>query len=443
MKFGIFTPIHKINPEHLGELVFSLEQQTNKDYLWCIVLNGEVKKEEISPILITLSKEVAKRTVLKTAEGHLTGNVGALKGLACSILIEEGCNILVELDYDDMLHELALEKLAYHSEFVNPEAVFFYSNFAHFGKDKNGEFESKTYSTYYGWHSKAHMNEKYFGNEVLRETVTFPESVQYMYRIESAPNHLRAFRAEPYRKIEYDNEIRLGDDHDLICRFYIEYGEDGFHKIDECLYYQRTHTENSSVVQNKEVQDQVELNYIRFSEKMFLKWANDNNFLTLDLGGRFNCPEGYKSVDLQDADYIVNLNEHSWPWAANSVGVLRAYHLLEHLDNPIHFFNETYRVLVPGGLLLIEVPSVRGVHAFADPTHKSFWSEENFRYYSDEKKARFIRPQFKGAFQNIRTKEYSWEDGTKCISSQLLALKDGFEQIVWGERLTGTNYIQK
>jgi len=154
----------------------------------------------------------------------------------------------------------------------------------------------------------------------------------------------------------------------------------------------------------------------------------------LDLGGRFDCPERYISVDLLDADVNCDLSQ-TWPFDDDSVGVLRAYHLIEHLPNPIHFFNEAYRVLAPGGLLLLEVPSMDGPGGVSDPTHRSFFNRRSFEYYTDERKARYIRPEYTGAFQLSRLNQYAWPDGVIVISVQMIALKGWYERNFCGEKL--------
>lgn len=438
---GIFTPVHKLNEENLAFLAKSLDLQYDKNFIWLLLLNGEAleKEKEIEEII----KEYAPTVNSSIRHSKTVANIGSLKGECCDILIDDHkVDILFELDYDDALRQDCIKVLLQEAE-DNPEAVFFFSNFAHFGINTKGEFESFTYGEFWGWKHRKTKNKTLFGDKELNEMLCFPGKVQYLYRIESAPNHFRAFRVEPYREINgYDKTLPVGDDHDLVCRFYKKFGDKGFKHIEKCLYYQRYDSSTTTHTQNGEIQTQVDKNYVKHSERMFKKWAKDNKLLCLDLGGRFNCPLGYKSVDLQDADFIVDLNKEWSAFPTDSVGVLRAYHLLEHLDDPIHFFNEAYRVLAPGGVLLIEVPSLRGPHAFADPTHKSFWTELNFDYYTNEAKARFIRPQYKGAFQVMRMKEYAWPDGTLCISAQLISLKGWYGDNHWGLKQTGSNFIQ-
>jgi len=61
-----------------------------------------------------------------------------------------------------------------------------------------------------------------------------------------------------------------------------------------------------------------------------------------------------------------------WPWADNSVTEAYAAHFVEHLDQyqRCHFFNELWRVLVPGGTCQIVTPHWASTRAYGDPTHK-------------------------------------------------------------------------
>ncbi len=80
-------------------------------------------------------------------------------------------------------------------------------------------------------------------------------------------------------------------------------------------------------------------------------------------------------------DVICDLNE-GIPYEAESADVILARHFLEHLSDPIKIMNEIWRVLRMGGEAHVIVPSTDGPGAFQDPTHKSFWNENSFLYYS-------------------------------------------------------------
>jgi glycosyltransferase involved in cell wall biosynthesis len=416
---SIFTPTN--NPKYLHQTFQSLKEQTFKDFEWVLVLNGEASEADI---LDYLAPSGIKYQIL---HADLSG-VGALKKHAC--MHAQG-DILLELDHDDLLVPTALEKV--NQAFEDPSVQFVYSNDAEF---RDGTWESKAYSEYWGWRSRPFF---YQGHE-LKEMIAWEPSPHMMRRIEWAPDHVRSFRKSAYEDVGgHDASLKLSDDHDLCCRFYLKYGAAGFRHIDECLYLYRLHDTNTCRLWNNEVQDQTLRNYLKYSRDMAIRGAKDQGLLLLDLGGRFNAWEGFTTVDLLDADIIADL-ESPWPWADNSVGVIRASHVFEHLKDPIHTMNEAYRVLAPGGWLFIDVPSTEGRGAWQDPTHKTFWNENSFLYYTNRDFARFIKPAYTGRFQNARTVTFyptQWEKDHQVpwVQADLIALKAPYDDRPVGEVL--------
>lgn len=421
MQFSVITPVHKINKRFLKECLSSLCEQTyNQPFQWVVVLNGEASEKNFNMFLKEFGS-VPEHITISAFHVETTGNVSMLKKLGCEYA---GGEVLVELDWDDILREDALARLA--SVYEDENIVFAYSNSAQFG-DMDWQATwgvDYPYSEFWGW---THREVEYKGHK-LYEMVAFPPTAHSMRRIEYAPNHVRTWRKDAYTEIGgHDTSIELGDDHDLVCRFYLKYGETAFYHIDECLYFYRKHSSNTCALRNAEVQEQTHNNYLKYIHALGERWADDHALRKLDFGGRFNSPEGYESVDLLDADVVMDLNE-DWQLEDNSVGVIRAYHILEHLKNPIHFFNEAYRVLAPGGFLFVEVPSTNGQGAWADPTHISFFNELAFKYYTDENHARFIRPQYKGRFQSAGLREWWWTyPNIPVVTTELICLKGDYE----------------
>lgn len=420
---SIITPVHAKANAFVKESYASLVAQTNQDWEWIIVTNsgGAVPK--------VIAKDPRVK-VYPLAGDDPTGQhnkIGRLKGYACE---KATGDIIVELDADDLLVPTALEEVT--SAFADSSVAMVYSNSAEF-RDKT--WEASTYSEYYGWQNRPFF---YQGHE-LKEMLAWPVSSQMMRQIFWAPNHIRAWRTGAYRALGgHDKEIKTGDDHDLCCRFYIAYGVRGIRHIDKCLYLYRLHGENSCVVFNGDVQTQTEKNYMKYSRAMAIRWAKDEGLAMLDLGGRINAWEGFKTVDLMDAEVITNL-EDRWPFEDNSVGVIRASHVFEHLKDPIHTMNEAFRVLAPGGWLFIEVPSTDGRGAFQDPTHVSFWNENSIWYYTKKAFSRFI-PKFVGRFQNSRTvtyfpSEFERVNNIPVVQSDLIALKGAYAKRPVGEVL--------
>lgn len=103
--------------------------------------------------------------------------------------------------------------------------------------------------------------------------------------------------------------------------------------------------------------------------------------LKLDFGCGKNPREGFEGVDSRDfgQPHTVDLRE-AWPWKDGSVEEAHASHFIEHLTGPerIHFINELYRVLIPGGKCQVVTPHWASCRAYGDLTHQwppvsEFW----------------------------------------------------------------------
>ena len=95
--------------------------------------------------------------------------------------------------------------------------------------------------------------------------------------------------------------------------------------------------------------------------------------LRLDLGCGRNPRSGYIGVDLRDYGQTVVADLRApWPWADDSVEDVHCSHFLEHLTavERMHFVNELYRVLVPGGSCRLIVPHWASAIAYGDLTHQ-------------------------------------------------------------------------
>src|SRR6478672_3176660 len=99
--------------------------------------------------------------------------------------------------------------------------------------------------------------------------------------------------------------------------------------------------------------------------------------IKLNLGCGPHIADGYVNVDivpLPGVDLVADLDE-PWPWPDGSVAEILASHLFEHVDKPLLFMAEAWRVLADDGILDIRVPYYRHIFAFTDPTHKRFCTE--------------------------------------------------------------------
>ena len=82
------------------------------------------------------------------------------------------------------------------------------------------------------------------------------------------------------------------------------------------------------------------------------------------------------TLDLRDADVNHDLDELPYPFRDEAFDEVHAYEVLEHCgsqgDGEFFFgqFNEFYRILKPGGFMVITVPMWNSEVAFGVPDHK-------------------------------------------------------------------------
>lgn len=399
---SVFTPTY--TNQFLDETYQSLLEQTYTDWEWILVRNNGCPELHFDDPRVKIFNAP-----------HLPPWVGALKAEAC--LFCSG-DILFEMDHDDLLTPDALAEVA--KAFEDPEIGFVYCNTVHATGDfgKINRFDER-----FGWKYRV---VDYKGHE-LDEHISFEPTPESISRIWFAPNHLRAFRANIYRAIGgYNTQMRILDDLDLMCRLY---QVTKFHHIDKGLYIYRVHGNNTWLKNNAEIQDNVYRIYDQYVEALAETWATRSNLLKVELGGRMAAKAGFTTVDLKESDIICDLNQ-PWPFEDNSVGVIRAYDVFEHLKDPLFTMKELSRVLAPGGWAFIQVPSTDGRGAFQDPTHVSFWNINSFKYYTEEGMAKYIDTPVR--FQAPRLYDTPPNgDNVVWTRAHLLSLKNGYRPCGW------------
>lgn len=117
----------------------------------------------------------------------------------------------------------------------------------------------------------------------------------------------------------------------------------------------------------------------------------EKTLIKLDLGCGPNPKDGFTGVDsiaFNDKVTKFDLRQGPWPWETDSVSEAHCSHFLEHLTNfdgkweRTLFFNELYRIMVPGGKCTLIIPHWASIRYYGDPTHKEPFSEMGF-YYLD------------------------------------------------------------
>lgn len=367
MKISMFTPTHKL--DLLDRLYNSIKKQTYSNWEWVIILNN-------GPKIGQISEEIAKDERVKIYECNDSSNIGFLKRYAAGKCTGE---VVMELDHDDELFPNALEECA-NAYQEDPSIDFVYSNCC----DVRENYEPRYFGVEWGWINRPAK----YKNLDLIETVSFEPDPRSLSKIWYAPNHFRSWKKSFYDLIGgHDPKLDVLDDQDIMCRTYIS-GK--MKHIDKPLYVYHIHSGNTCYGEkNAKIQEMTLVLHDKYIYPMAEKWADVNNLRKIDLCGGFSKPAGYESIDLAGADITWNLNE-KWPFADNSVGVLRAHDALEHLKDPIHVMKEAYRCLAPNGWFLTQTPSTDGRGAFQDPTHISFWNSNSFWYYTKAEQAKYI-----------------------------------------------------
>jgi SAM-dependent methyltransferase len=104
----------------------------------------------------------------------------------------------------------------------------------------------------------------------------------------------------------------------------------------------------------------------------------------LNLGCGPDIHEGYINADivpLPGVDVVCDLDQ-PWPWKDSAASEVVACHVFEHVNDPVLFMAEAWRVLAPDGVLVIMTPHYLHRYAFTDPTHKRFCTELTWDYWT-------------------------------------------------------------
>ncbi|HXI18997.1 MAG TPA: methyltransferase domain-containing protein [Chloroflexota bacterium] len=107
--------------------------------------------------------------------------------------------------------------------------------------------------------------------------------------------------------------------------------------------------------------------------------------VALDLGcGRRAKPGaiGVDGVALPGVHVVARLGEGHLPFRSGAAHTIYALNVLEHLDDLPAVMAEIWRALASGGRLVVEVPYFSSVSAFADPTHRRWFTYTTFEHFA-------------------------------------------------------------
>lgn len=87
------------------------------------------------------------------------------------------------------------------------------------------------------------------------------------------------------------------------------------------------------------------------------------------------------SAKLPSVDLVHDLNTVPWPLPADRFERIFATDLIEHLDDPVVFLEECWRVASTDGVVLIQTVEGGSHNHYTDPTHKRGFTLESFDYF--------------------------------------------------------------
>ena len=413
MKFSLITPEHSPeNIPYLLELYHTIQEQTYTNWEWVLYLNGKCQIDHI-PDSIRRNDKVKIFTATE-----VNVNVGAVKNRAFNLATGD---ILIEMDHDDLLTADCLTEL--HKAYQDESVGFVYSDSA----TLHMQDEFVPYNEHFGW---TYREFDWKGKKLIAMNSFEPSSHSLGY-IWYAPDHVRSWRKSVYQQVGGHNpELSICDDHELCIRTYLA---TKMVRIPKVLYIYRITGNNTFLERNAAIQVKTVELFRQYAQKLAEKDAKDKGLLMVDIGGGLNPYPDYVSVDLRkDADIVHDLND-GIPLTDNTVGVLNASHILEHLTDKTKIMAEIHRVLAPGGWAFIQIPSTDGRGAFQDPTHVSYWNENSFLYYTDAYLANFIDNKTI-RFQEYRKETYFPNEWLKnlnvCVTDAwLVAVKEGMPRL--------------
>lgn len=118
--------------------------------------------------------------------------------------------------------------------------------------------------------------------------------------------------------------------------------------------------------------------------------------MKLNLGGGHIRIPGYLQVDKQpewggvSADVVTDLEE-GLPFPDQSVDVINAAHIFEHVKNFLPLMEECWRVLKDDGFMMVAVPVFPSEAAVAPPDHVRYFTAGTFEYFRKDNMHPFER----------------------------------------------------
>lgn len=98
------------------------------------------------------------------------------------------------------------------------------------------------------------------------------------------------------------------------------------------------------------------------------------------------------NVDLVSSttpDVVHDLDVAPWPLPDNRFTEVLAYDVIEHLDDVVATMEEIHRVCVDGAIVRFTVPHFSCANAYTDITHRHYFGQASFNYFTGENEFAF------------------------------------------------------
>jgi hypothetical protein len=340
---------------------------------------------------------------LNVLPDSVTG-VGRLKRICCHHAVGD---CFLELDHDDLLTPDCIETVVLALENA-PAKTFLYSDCL----TRYPDMTPCRFHPDFGWRSYAAT----IDDQTVAVNATFPATARALCDINFTPDHVRVWTRAAYDSAGgHDTTLAVCDDMELIARTYLAGVH--FEHIQRPLYIRQLHENNTSNVQAKAIETASASIRDKYLHQLVLEWDRRTNLPHKVL-------KTAKVADLFGCD-------------ANSVGSFDLTDVLHTVPTTqiVSIMNLLYRALVPGGFLLTNTPSICdsegkvGRAAFMSPDTASYWSENNFSYYTDAAYAKTLMSPPKCRFQTVRSgyryfSSTDIEQGKPYVVWDAIALKD-------------------
>jgi len=254
---SVITPTYNTDPDVLARTWACLKRQTFTDWEW--IIWDDSTEATVGAQIYGFAADERYNLQMHTSHVH-SGNIGRVKRKA--FMSAEG-RILVELDHDDELTPDALAIIS--STFSdNPDVGFVYSDWCEILPDGLSGRYPDGWGFGYGSH--------YWSDEHGVWVMSAPEiNPTTMKHIVSAPNHVRAWRADVYRKLNGHNPAYVvADDYELIVRTFLE---TKFFHIKKLLYKQHIGPSTAQRQRNALIQDLVASISSEYSDRIDARFA--------------------------------------------------------------------------------------------------------------------------------------------------------------------------